>query len=261
MLKILIADDEHIEREILTDIICRRMEHEAEVRTAENGRRAVEIAALWGADIVLMDIEMPGINGLDAVRQIMAQRPATKVLFITAYSLFQYAHEAVRLGACDYILKPVDADNVEQAIRRAAAQAETQRQLEELARAGAGQEVEADSGDRVSLMMSKVKGYLQNNYMYDVSLDSLGDILRISPSYLSSTFKKCFGVGFLDYLTELRVQAAKDLLADPLRSTAEVASLVGYESASYFTRAFKKKTGQTPTEYRQQIAWNRKAEP
>ena len=150
---------------------------------------------------------------------------------------------------------------MEQAIRRAAAQAETQRQLEELARAGAGQEVEADSGDRVSLMMSKVKGYLQNNYMYDVSLDSLGDILRISPSYLSSTFKKCFGVGFLDYLTELRVQAAKDLLADPLRSTAEVASLVGYESASYFTRAFKKKTGQTPTEYRQQIAWNRKAEP
>ena len=128
-------------------------------------------------------------------------------------------------------------------------------------RAGAGQEVEADSGDRVSLMMSKVKGYLQNNYMYDVSLDSLGDILRISPSYLSSTFKKCFGVGFLDYLTELRVQAAKGLLADPLRSTAEVASLVGYESASYFTRAFKKKTGQTPTEYRQQIAWNRKAEP
>ena len=261
MLKILIADDEHIEREILTDIICRRMEHEAEVRTAENGRRAVEIATLWGADIVLMDIEMPGVNGLDAVRQIMAQRPATKVLFITAYSLFQYAHEAVRLGACDYILKPVDADNVEQAIRRAAAQAETQRQLEELARAGAGQEVEADSGDRVSLMMSKVKGYLQSNYMYDVSLDSLGDILRISPSYLSSTFKKCFGVGFLDYLTELRVQAAKDLLADPLRSTAEVASLVGYESASYFTRAFKKKTGQTPTEYRQQIAWNRKAEP
>ena len=261
MLKILIADDEHIEREILTDIICRRMEHEAEVRTAENGRRAVEIAALWGADIVLMDIEMPDVNGLDAVRQIMAQRPSTKVLFITAYSLFQYAHEAVRLGACDYILKPVDADNVEQAIRRAAAQAETQRQLEELARAGAGQEVEADSGDRVSLMMSKVKGYLQNNYMYDVSLDSLGDILRISPSYLSSTFKKCFGVGFLDYLTELRVQAAKDLLADPLRSTAEVASLVGYESASYFTRAFKKKTGQTPTEYRQQIAWNRKAEP
>ena len=261
MLKILIADDEHIEREILTDIICRRMEHEAEVRTAENGRRAVEIATLWGADIVLMDIEMPGVNGLDAVRQIMAQRPATKVLFITAYSLFQYAHEAVRLGACDYILKPVDADNVEQAIRRAAAQAETQRQLEELARAGAGQEVEADSGDRVSLMLSKVKGYLQNNYMYDVSLDSLGDILHISPSYLSSTFKKCFGVGFLDYLTELRVQAAKDLLADPLRSTAEVASLVGYESASYFTRAFKKKTGQTPTEYRQQIAWNRKAEP
>lgn len=253
MLKILIADDERIERELLADIICRRMAHEAEIRMAENGRKAVEVAALWGADLILLDIEMPGLNGIDAARQLLEQRPQTKILFITAYSLFSYAHEAVRLGACDYILKPVDPDDVEQAVRRAAAQAEAQRQLEELARTGAGkEETETDGGDKVSLMMSKVKAYLQHNYMYDLSLDTVSDILNISPSYFSVMFKKSFGVGFLDYLTELRIQAAKTLLADPLRSSAEVASLVGYESASYFTRMFKKKTGQTPTEYRRQ---------
>jgi len=252
MLKILIADDERIERELLADIICRRMAHEAEIRMAENGRKAVEVAALWGADLILLDIEMPGLNGIDAARQLLEQRPQTKILFITAYSLFSYAHEAVRLGACDYILKPVDPDDVEKAVRRAAAQAETQRQLEELARTGAGKEAETDGGDKVSLMMSKVKGYLQHNYMYDLSLDTVSDILNISPSYFSVMFKKNFGVGFLDYLTELRIQAAKTLLADPLRSSAEVANLVGYESASYFTRMFKKKTGQTPTEYRRQ---------
>lgn len=258
MIKILIADDERIERELLMDIICRRMEHEAEVRTAENDRKTVEVAALWGADLILLDIEMPGLNGIDAARQLLEQRPQTKIIFITAYSLFSYAHEAVRLGACDYILKPVNPDDVERAVRRAAAQAETQRQLEELARAGALADGETDSSDKVSLMMSKVKGYLQHNYMFDLSLDSVSEILNLSPSYFSVMFKRSFGVGFLDYLTDLRIQAAKELLADPLRSTAEVASLVGYESASYFTRAFKKKTGQTPTEYRRQNAWRQK---
>lgn len=254
MIKILIADDERIERELLTDIICRRMEHEAEVRTAENGRKTVEVAALWGADLILLDIEMPGLNGIDAARQLLKQRPQTKIIFITAYSLFSYAHEAVRLGVCDYILKPVNPDDVERAVRRAAAQAEAQRQLEELARAGSVPDEEADSSDKVSLIMAKVKGYLQHNYMFDLSLDSVSEILHVSPSYFSVLFKRSFGVGFLDYLTDLRIQAARELLADPLRSSAEVASLVGYESASYFTRAFKKKTGCTPTEYRRQSA-------
>ncbi len=257
MIKILIADDERLERELLTDIICRRMEHEAEVRTAENGRKTLEVAALWGADLILLDIEMPGLNGIQAARQLLEQRPQTKIIFITAYSLFSYAHEAVRLGACDYILKPVDPDDVERAVRRAAAQAEAQRQLAKLARTGV-QEADADNSDKVSLMMSKVKDYLQHNYMYDLSLDTVSEILGLSPSYFSVMFKRCFEVGFLDYLTELRIQAAKELLADPLRSTAEIASLVGYESASYFTRIFKKKTGQTPTDYRRQNAWGQK---
>lgn len=90
--------------------------------------------------------------------------------------------------------------------------------------------------------------------MYELSLDSVGDILHISPAYLSTQFKKYLHVGFLDYLTEVRIQAACELLADPLRPTAEVAGMVGYEDASYFARAFKKKTGLTPTQYRREAA-------
>ena len=64
-----------------------------------------------------MVIEMPGMSGLDAARAVLAQRPACRVIFVTAYSLFQYAHEAVHLGACDYLLKPVDPDELEASIR------------------------------------------------------------------------------------------------------------------------------------------------
>ena len=219
---------------------------------------AVDAAARWAADVALMDIEMPGVNGIDAARQILAQRPECKIIFVTAYSLFEYAHEAVKLGACDYILKPVEADDVERAVRRAAAQSEAQRQLEAVAASSADLLDSADSYDKTNLLMGKVKKYLQHNYMAcDISLDSVSAILNLNSAYFSTLFKRTFGVNFLDYLTELRMEAAKNLLADPLRSTAEVAGMVGYESANYFTRAFKKKVGMTPTDYRRAAAQNR----
>ena len=257
MIKILVADDEGYEREILAEILDKRFGREAEVRMVENGRLAVDAAALWAADVALLDIEMPGINGIDAAKQILAQHPGCKIIFVTAYSLFTYAHEAVKLGACDYILKPVDPDDVERAVRRAAAQADAARQLE--AMASDGELLESpDSYDKTNLLMGKVRKYLQHNYMlYDISLDSVSAILNLNSSYFSSLFKRTFQVNFLDYLTELRMDAAKQLLRDPLRSTAEVASMVGYESANYFTRAFKKKVGMTPTDYRRAAAQGR----
>lgn len=99
MIRLLIADDERLEREALAEMVTRRfVEHEIVLEEAENGRKAADTAILWGADLILMDIEMPGMNGLDAARAVLAQRPGCRVIFVTAYSLFQYAHEAVHLG-------------------------------------------------------------------------------------------------------------------------------------------------------------------
>ena len=292
MIRLLIADDEKLEREALADMVSRRFEHEVVLELAENGRKAADTAVLWGADLILMDIEMPGMSGLDAARAVLAQRPACRVIFVTAYSLFQYAHEAVHLGACDYLLKPVDPDELEASIRRAMRQIEAERKLEELARTTelspepetpevpenpeeGAPEAESPEGEnsQTAMVMTQVRRYLEDNYMFDLSLDSVGEILHISPAYLSAQFKKYQKMNFLDCLTELRINAAKELLAeanwDPntvikavyyytdqatvdLMTSAEVASMVGYEDASYFARAFKKRTGMTPTQYRRQ---------
>ena len=264
MIRLLIADDEKLEREALAEMVARRFEHEVVLELAENGRKAADTAVLWGADLILMDIEMPGMSGLDAARAVLAQRPGCRVIFVTAYSLFQYAHEAVHLGACDYLLKPVDPDELEASIRRAMRQVEAERKLEELATAKALPEPQdagaapaedaADEDSPAAMVMAQVRRYLEDNYMFDLSLDSVGEILHISPAYLSAQFKKYQKMNFLDCLTELRINAAKELLADPFRSAAEVASMVGYEDASYFARAFKKRTGMTPTQYRKEAA-------
>ena len=272
MIRLLIADDEKLEREALAELVQRRFEREVALEVAENGRKAADTAVLWGADLILMDIEMPGMSGLDAARAVLAQRPSCRVIFVTAYSLFQYAHEAVHLGACDYLLKPVDPDELEASVRRAMRQIETERKLEELAAARPQPEQteteeeaedapEESENSQTALVMAHVRRYLEDNYMFDLSLDSVGEILHISPAYLSAQFKKYQKMNFLDCLTELRINAAKELLSDPFRSSAEVASMVGYEDASYFARAFKKRTGMTPTQYRRQAGRKAKADP
>ena len=269
MIRLLIADDEKLEREALAELVQRRFEREVVLEVAENGRKAADTAVLWGADLILMDIEMPGMSGLDAARAVLAQRPSCRVIFVTAYSRFQYAHEAVHLGACDYLLKPVDPDELEASVRRAMRQIETERKLEELAAAQPQQEQteteeeaedapEEGENSQTALVMAHVRRYLEDNYMFDLSLDSVGEILHISPAYLSAQFKKYQKMNFLDCLTELRINAAKELLADPFRSSAEVASMVGYEDASYFV---KKRTGMTPTQYRRQAGQKAKADP
>lgn len=250
MNKILIVDDERFEREQLCQILEARFPHTVQTRTAENGRQAVETAALWTPGIVLMDIEMPGLNGIEAAKRILKQLPACRILFVTAYSLFNYAYEAVKMGASDYILKPVVPDDVARAVQRCIDQAETEEELKALAPV-AEELADGASYDKTTLLMANVKKYLQHNYMLSgLSLDSISDILSINASYFSMLFKKSFGVNFVDYLTDLRINAAKELLVDPFLTAAEIASMVGYESPNYFTRVFKKTAGMTPTEYR-----------
>ena len=164
MNKILIVDDERFEREQLCQIIEEEFLHEVQTRTAENGRQAVETAALWTPGIVLMDIEMPGVNGIEAAKRILTQMPSCKLIFVTAYSLFNYAYEAVKMGAYDYILKPVDPDDVIRAVRRCIDQTDTEEELKAMAPMA---ETLSDSAsyDKTTLLMTNVKKYLQHNYM------------------------------------------------------------------------------------------------
>lgn len=250
MIKILIVDDESIERELLSKILSPNPL--LELYQVENGRLAVTYASLYDVDIVLMDIEMPALNGLEAAKRILDDKPSCRIIFITAYSIFSYAREAVKLGATDYILKPVDREDVLRAVKRAISQVEAERQLKAV-RPDVGTLEDCETTDKTALMMAKVKKYLEHSYMnYDLSLDSVSSLLNINPSYLSCIFKRCTGVNFLDYITNLRICAAKDYLRNPFKSASEIAAMVGYDSSSYFTRAFKKNTGLTPTEYRKQ---------
>ena len=255
MFRILVADDEKAERELLSNYLKEAFGATIDLRVVENGRQAVTMATITESDILLLDIEMPGLSGLEAAKQIIAQREDVKIIFITAFPLFSYAQEALKLGALDYILKPVNRDNLIATVKRTMELIEAQKQLSQVA--SQINKIKDDNDENENVLIQKVRRYLELNYMkLDISLDSISEMIHLNSTYFSALFKKEAGVNFLDYLTDLRINAAKEYLRDPLKSSSEIASLVGYDSGGYFTRAFKKRTGMTLTEYRKSIKRN-----
>lgn len=239
-MKVLVVDDERFEREVVSRLIADEFGSAVEVRAAENGRRAVEIACLWRCNLILMDIEMPGINGLEAARLIREQNVECEIIFLTAYGEFGYAQSAVRLGARDYILKPAEDEEILKQVRRVLGEIESPQETVEDTR----------ENSTTNQLMQSVEDYLKKNYMHEISMNLLADRAGFSPIYFSRLFKQYFKINFVDYLNELRINAAKRLLEDPSLSMKNVAALTGHDTQSYFTKNFKKRTGMTPTEYR-----------
>ena len=106
MYRLLIADDEALEREGLEWIITKMMPDTFEVIHADNGRTAIQKADEHRPHIVMMDVRMPGIQGLDALKEIKERHPLVKMVLVTAYEYFDYAQQALSLGVKEYLVKP-----------------------------------------------------------------------------------------------------------------------------------------------------------
>lgn len=126
MIKLLIVDDEPMEREGM-QLILEKHFPDLVIQQAKNGRVAVDMAATFMPDLVLMDIKMPGMNGLEAIEAITAEQPHIKFIMVTAYDTFSYMKAAIKLGAKDYILKPSKAAEIVTTIGKVLGEIEAER--------------------------------------------------------------------------------------------------------------------------------------
>jgi two-component system response regulator YesN len=125
--RVLVADDERLEREALQFMLQQLDEIVAGVSVAANGREAIEVAEVEPPDIAIIDIKMPGINGIEAARRIKELHPDCRVVFLTAFNYFDYAQEAIRLHADDFILKPASQKRLEAVIHELADRLDSER--------------------------------------------------------------------------------------------------------------------------------------
>ncbi|MBP5158737.1 MAG: response regulator [Lachnospiraceae bacterium] len=246
MYKVLRVDDETIVRKgIISEVDWGALDC-AVVGEASNGIEGIEAFERFGPDIIISDIRMPKMDGIEMVRQIRDRGSDVSVIFLTAYSDFTYAQNAIKLVAADYLLKPFEDGELEASIER----------VKEKIKASPAPRDEANealtdllSGDP-SVYIRDAAQYISSNCRKnDLSVAMIAEAIGLSEGHLSRTFKQETGKTLASFITDYRMCEAKRLLKDPRNKVYEVASLVGFKDITYFATTFKKHTGLTPTEY------------
>lgn len=263
--RVLIVDDEYYFRQLLIRLVDWEAAGFEVAAEADDGSAALQIIGEQTIDLIITDIEMPNMNGLEFIQEVRKLNSAAKLIFITSYDNFSYAQQAISLGADHYLLKPVDEDAVEQALRTIRTQLtekwEAERYINRL-RIKAGDVQEPQAGDARTLkrqssgtaLIGKTIAYVTAHYAEDtLSLQSTASALFVNPSYLSHAFKKETGESFVEYVTNVRLGEAMKLLSQGASEEeatapkiATIARQVGYKDPFYFSKCFKKRYGMTP---------------
>ena len=236
-LRVLLVDDEIMIREGFKRLFDWEA-HDCEVvGESADGMEALAKIDSVKPDLTIMDINIPIMNGLKVIQMARIKHPDMAFVIVSGYDDFAYCREALRLQITDYILKPVNyeefgscIDNLKIALFRH----QTSRQ-------------DAPQSERP---IHGITRYLQEHMAEEISLSVLAERFHLSAQYISQLFKTEIGVGFLAYLTNIRMERAKKLLLTTNLSIAEVSEQSGYGDYRVFTKVFKKSEGITPSQYR-----------
>ena len=238
MMKVLIVEDEEMIRKgIILTIDWQALDCKI-VGEAANGLEGLEAVERLHPDLIITDIRMPQMDGIEMMQHLRQAGNNTHVIILSAYDTFSYAQSALRLGAVDYLLKPFHDGELEQAV--------TQVQKKLPAKTEFPTVKEGPKTKYVREAMDFIRLHYNDP---DMSVGTLAEHLSISEGYLSHTFKKETGLSPLNYLTQYRIHQAMDLLRDCRLRVYEVAEKVGYQDIAYFSSTFKKLTGQSPSDY------------
>ncbi len=238
-LGVLLVDDEIMIREGFKRLFDWES-HDCEViGEASDGMEALNQIDTLNPDIVIMDINLPIMNGLKVIKSSRIKHPEIAFVIVSGDDDFSYCREALRLQITDYILKPVNYDEFGNCIDNLKISLFERR-------ISKGKAFEKQDERTIS----GITGYMQEHLCEEISLSILSKEFHLNPQYVSQLFKNEIGVGFLTYLTNVRLEKAKKLLVSTSLSIAKVAEQCGYSDYRVFTKVFKKMEGITPSQFR-----------
>lgn len=247
MFRAVIADDEEIIRNGLKKLIESYDLDLSVVGTAQDGEEALELINTYQPELILMDINMPFMNGLEVIEKTRELDPNAKIIIISGYDQFEYAQKALELGVYCYLLKPIQYRDFKNIIIKAInSYSDRMWEINKL---------KENNIDNIShkCIGNQAINYIKENFTQnDLTLSFLADKLHISQPYLTRIIKQKAGMSFTDYLNKLRINMAIKLLLDADNSYTinDIANMVGYSSQHYFSRAFKNYMGLSPNQYK-----------
>lgn len=286
MYRVLLADDEQIERMALAKRLKRHFCGSLDISEAVNGAEALETFKREKSQIVVMDISMPEMNGVEAAERIRSLDEDCIIIFLTAYDEFSYAKRAIVIRALDYLLKPCEEDELVAVMEEAMRLTDKRLNVSgvpsqgvpsqgvpspgvpspgvpspgvpspdipspDIRREEHAEAMPRDDGDgRLAQVAETIREYIRNNYMKEISMQDAARMMNYSDAYFCKLFKQCFDQNFTTYLTHFRMNEAKRLLQNQEMNVKDVSALVGYSDSNYFSKVFKRITGMIPSEFR-----------
>lgn len=233
------------------------------VGTARNGKDALEIIQDKRPDLVLCDIKMPVMGGLALAKRCQELDLGLPIfIMLTSYEEFDYVKQSINLGVLEYLVKlDLTPQNLEHALHRAENRIQRERALRAPGSASLSLLSEkapiafcrSQSQDYHTQQVVRVQEYICQNLDKRLSLNEVASVFNFSPNYLSQLFAQWGESGFVEFVTATRVNAAKDLMATTDLKIYEISERVGFESAFYFSRVFKKVEGIAPKAYMQRL--------
>lgn len=234
MIKIVIVEDEFRIRQGLGNLIKKINPECCVVGEAENGYEGLKIIRDAEPNVVITDIQMPQMDGLEMIEKIREYNLECRFVILSGYAEFEYAQKGIRLGVEDYLLKPITITKVKELLSKITKQEEID----------CTQETE-----KYSMVVGDMIKTIEKSYGQRLGLDSFAEKYRLTPEYISAMFTKEIGVTFSNYLKKVRIEHAKDLLINTDKKIFEVACMVGYPDQKYFSKVFKEYTGVSAKQY------------
>ena len=246
---ILVDDDRLIVRGLTTILPWREMGCEV-VGTATDGTEGLMLIRELKPDILLTDIRMPNVDGLTMAAAVKSEFPGIQMSVLTAYRDFDYAQKAITLGVCRFLLKPSNLEELEEAVREMCRRLDAKRPAEE----------ETENDEAHGYIVANALEWMKAHCTEHITLGEVAEHVYVSQWHLSKLINRETGLGFLELLSRMRVEKAKELLENPANRIGDVAYTAGFSDVAHFSKTFKKMSGRTPGEYRQEMARGGKEE-
>lgn len=253
MLKLMIVDDEPFMLKGLINIIEKGQTPCSEIVSACDGFDALEKLENYRPDLLITDIQMPEMNGLELIRKARDRGLCNRFIILTGYDDPVYLHQAIRCRVIDYLLKPINKTELYDIMANLSL--ELLSDDDDVNSQASSDWDETGTGfdyDQMSNNVKKIIRHIETHYKDNISLDHIAEHVYLHPNYISSLFRKETGLTLINYLHLYRIKKAKKLmLGDSDDSLLRISEQVGYESVRHFFSVFKKYCGVTPSEYRQ----------
>jgi len=252
MYQVMVVDDERDVVDTLERYISEAGLGFHVVAKALNGDEALLLIDALSPDVVITDIKMPVVDGLTLLKSAKARGWDGCAVVISGYDEFEYAQQAIRLNVHDYLLKPIFPNAVADLLKniRESHVKRNSLPIQVPLSAPVPREHNRQVGNLAPDYIVKAQEYIVQHYSHPLSLADVAKHVGVSPAYLSAQFSKWCHKSFVEFVAEVRIKRAKELLSRTSRPVREIAEMVGYDNPCYFSKLFRKATGQSPRRYR-----------